>query len=208
MNFFFLSKIIFYGEIMDKNPITKIVDWYNEAKKTEINDPDAIALATVDDTGFPNIRTVLLRKIDSDSFVFFTNYNSQKGNEIENNNNVAFSFHWKSLAKQIRIRGIAEKENGIVADDYYNSRALGSRIGAWASKQSSKLKNREELLERIALMEKKFKSNPPRPPFWGGIRIRPLSIEFWKEGKFRLHERELWKRLDLDQKWSIDNLYP
>ena len=96
MNFFFLSKIIFYGEIMDKNPITKIVDWYNEAKKTEINDPDAITLATVDDTGFPNIRTVLLRKIDSDSFVFFTNYNSQKGNEIENNNNVAFSFHWKS----------------------------------------------------------------------------------------------------------------
>ena len=119
-----------------------------------------------------------------------------------------FCFHWKSLAKQIRIRGIAEKENGIVADDYYNSRALGSRIGAWASKQSSKLKNREELLERIALIEKKFKSNPPRPPFWGGIRIRPLSIEFWKEGKFRLHERELWKRLDLDKKWSIDNLYP
>ena len=193
---------------MDKNPITKIVDWYNEAKKTEINDPDAITLATVDDTGFPNIRTVLLRKIDSDSFVFFTNYNSQKGKEIEINNNVAFSFHWKSLAKQIRIRGIAEKENGIVADDYYNSRALGSRIGAWASKQSSKLKNREELLERIAFMEKKFKSKPPRPDFWGGIRIRPLSIEFWKEGKFRLHERELWKRLDLDQKWSIDNLYP
>ncbi len=193
---------------MAKNPITKIVDWYNEAKKTEINDPDAITLATVDDTGFPNIRTVLLRKIDSDSFVFFTNYNSQKGKEIENNNNVAFSFHWKSLAKQIRIRGIAEKEDSIVADDYYNSRALGSRIGAWASKQSSKLKNREELLERIALMEKKFKSNPPRPVFWGGIRIRPLSIEFWKEGKFRLHERELWKRLDFDQKWSIDNLYP
>ena len=150
---------------MDKNPITKIVDWYNEAKKTEINDPDAITLATVDDTGFPNIRTVLLRKIDIDSFVFFTNYNSQKGNEIENNNNVAFSFHWKSLAKQIRIRGIAEKENGKVADDYYNSRALGSRIGAWASKQSSKLKNREELLERITFMENKFKSNPPRPPF-------------------------------------------
>jgi len=193
---------------MGKNPITKIVDWYNEAKKTEINDPDAITLATVDNTGFPNIRTVLLRKIDSDSFVFFTNYNSQKGKEIENNNNVAFSFHWKSLAKQIRIRGIAEKENSIVADDYYNSRSLGSRIGAWASKQSSKLINREELLERIAFMENKFKSNPPRPDFWGGIRIRPLSIEFWKEGKFRLHERELWKRIDLDQKWSIEKLYP
>ena len=193
---------------MGKNPITKIVDWYNEAKKTEINDHDAITLATVDNTGFPNIRTVLLRKIDSDSFVFFTNYNSQKGKEIENNNNVAFSFHWKSLAKQIRIRGIAEKENSIVADDYYNSRSLGSRIGAWASKQSSKLINREELLERIAFMEKKFKSNPPRPDFWGGIRIRPLSIEFWKEGKFRLHERELWKRIDLDQKWSIEKLYP
>ena len=149
MNFFFLSKIIFYGEIMDKNPITKIVDWYNEAKKTEINDPDAITLATVDDTGFPNIRTVLLRKIDSDSFVFFTNYNSQKGNEIENNNNVAFSFHWKSLAKQIRIRGIAEKENGIVADDYYNSRPYKNKIGAWASYQSQVLDKRDTFLEKI-----------------------------------------------------------
>ena len=208
MNFIFLSKIIFNGDVMDKNPIVKIIDWYNEAKKTEINDPDAITLATVDDTGFPNVRTVLLRKIDTDSFVFFTNYYSQKGREIEHNNKIAFSFYWKTLARQVRIRGIAEKENSKVADDYYNSRALGSRIGAWASKQSAVLKNRDELLERISLMEKKFKSNPPKPDFWGGIRIRPLSIEFWREGKFRLHERELWKRFELNQEWSIQKLYP
>ena len=112
MNFIFLSKTLFHGEVMDKNPIIKILEWYNEAKKSEINDPDAITLATVDDKGFPNIRTVLLRKIDNDSFVFFTNYNSQKGKEIEHNNKIAFSFHWKTLAKQIRIRGITEKENG------------------------------------------------------------------------------------------------
>ena len=176
---------------MDKNPITKIVDWYNEAKKTEINDPDAITLATVDDTGFPNIRTVLLRKIDSDSFVFFTNYNSQKGNEIENNNNVAFSFHWKSLAKQIRIRGIAEKENGIVADDYYNSRALGSRIGAWASKQSSILKKREELYQSIEDYKKKYpdENNVPRPTHWSGWSLNPNSIEFWLDGEDRIHQR-------------------
>ena len=208
MNFIFLSKTLFHGEVMDKNPIIKILEWYNEAKNSEINDPDAITLATVDDKGFPNIRTVLLRKIDNDSFVFFTNYNSQKGKEIEHNNKIAFSFHWKTLAKQIRIRGITEKENGTVADDYYNSRALGSRIGAWASKQSSILNNRKELLDRIKLMENKFKSNPPRPDFWGGIRIRPLSIEFWKEGKYRLHERELWKRSNIDGDWSIKNLYP
>ena len=193
---------------MDNNPISKIVDWYNDAKKSEINDPDAITLATVDKSGFPNIRTVLLRKIDNDSFVFFTNYNSQKGREIANNNKIAFSFHWKTLAKQIRIRGLAERENTVIADDYYNSRALGSRIGAWASKQSEVLKNREELIERIDFMKKKFKSNPPRPEFWGGIRIRPLSIEFWKEGEFRLHERELWQRLTVDEPWSINNLYP
>ena len=193
---------------MDKNPIEKIVDWLNDAKKSEINDPDAITLATVDNFGFPNIRTVLLRRIDHDSFVFFTNYNSQKGKEITGNNKVAFSFYWKTLSKQIRIRGIAEKENSEIADKYYNSRALGSRIGAWASKQSSIMKNREELLDRIKMMEEKFLSDPPRPDFWGGIRVRPLSIEFWEEGKFRLHERELWKRKTLDQSWTINILYP
>ena len=151
---------------------------------------------------------VLLKGLSDKGFVFYTNFNSKKGNELKINQKASMCFHWKSLRRQVRISGEVEEVTAKEADDYYNSRALGSRIGAWASKQSSKLKNREELLERIALMEKKFKSNPPRPPFWGGIRIRPLSIEFWKEGKFRLHERELWKRLDLDQKWSIDNLYP
>ena len=114
----------------------------------------------------------------------------------------------KSLAKQIRVRGITEKEDGVIADDYYSSRDLGSRIGAWASRQSSILKNRQELLQRVREVEKKFKNDPPRPSFWWGIRIRPISIEFWTDGEFRLHERELWTRIKVDSAWSKCLLYP
>ena len=149
-----------------------------------------------------------MKKIESDSFLFFTNFSSNKVKEIEFNEKVAFSFHWKSLAKQIRVKGIAEKEEGQVADDYYHSRSLGSRIGAWASKQSAVLNERKELLDRIITAEKKFKTHPPRPSFWGGIRITPLSIEFWKEGESRLHERELWSREDVGSTWTSCFLYP
>ena len=190
------------------NPIDLFGEWFKEAKKNEINDPNALALATADKSGIPTVRMVLMKNFSNEGFVFYTNFNSKKSFDLKENPNASMCFHWKSLLRQIRITGKISKVSDEDADEYYKSRSYGSRIGAWASKQSSKLKNREELLERIALMEKKFKSNPPRPAFWGGIRIRPLSIEFWKEGKFRLHERELWKRLDLDQKWSIDNLYP
>ncbi len=188
--------------------MNKVMIWLKEAKKTEINDPDAVSLATVDKDGLPNVRTVLLRRIDGDSFTFFTNYTSNKAVEIEFNNKVAFSFHWKSLAKQIRVRGIAEKEDGELADHYYCSRALGSRLGAWASRQSSILVSRQELLDRFVEAEKKFGNDPPRPRFWGGIRILPLSIEFWEQGESRLHERELWARKKVGQPWSKWFLYP
>ena len=193
---------------MRNNPIEKILIWLDQAKKSEINDPDAISLATVDENGFPNVRTVLLRRVEEDSFVFFTNYGSKKAQEIVGSGKVAFSFHWKSLAKQIRVRGHAEKEEGQVADDYYYSRALGSRIGAWASRQSEVLINRQELLNRVAKTEMKFGDDPPRPSFWGGIRIHPLSIEFWEEGNSRLHQRELWTRSELKANWSSTFLFP
>tara|TARA_B100000965_G_scaffold386401_1_gene388628 strand:+ start:648 stop:1229 length:582 start_codon:yes stop_codon:yes gene_type:complete len=193
---------------MKSDPINKVKAWMEQARNTEKSDADAISLATIDEMGFPNVRMVLLRKIEADSFVFFTNYTSKKAKEIEFSNKVAFSFHWKSLAKQIRVRGVSEKEDGVIADDYYSSRDLGSRIGAWASKQSAVLKNRQELLQRVREVEKKFKNDPPRPSFWGGIRIRPLSIEFWTDGEFRLHERELWTRTNVDSAWSKCLLYP
>ena len=193
---------------MKSDPINKVKAWMEQARNTEKSDADAISLATIDEMGFPNVRMVLLRKIEADSFVFFTNYTSKKAKEIEFSNKVAFSFHWKSLAKQIRVRGVSEKEDGVIADDYYSSRDLGSRIGAWASRQSAVLKNRQELLQRVREAEKKFKNDPPRPTFWGGIRIRPLSIEFWTDGEFRLHERELWTRAKVDSAWSKCLLYP
>ena len=193
---------------MKSDPINKVKAWMEQARNTEKSDADAISLATIDEMGFPNVRMVLLRKIEADSFVFFTNYTSKKAKEIEFSNKVAFSFHWKSLAKQIRVRGVSEKEDGVIADDYYSSRDLGSRIGAWASRQSAVLKNRQELLQRVREAEKKFKNDPPRPTFWGGIRIRPLSIEFWTDGEFRLHERELWTRTKVDSPWSKCLLYP
>ena len=193
---------------MKSDPINKVKAWMEQARNTEKSDADAISLATIDEMGFPNVRMVLLRKIEADSFVFFTNYTSKKAKEIEFSNKVAFSFHWKSLAKQIRVRGVSEKEDGVIADDYYSSRDLGSRIGAWASRQSAVLKNRQELLQRVREVEKKFKNDPPRPSFWGGIRIRPLSIEFWTDGEFRLHERELWTRTKVDSAWSKCLLYP
>ena len=193
---------------MKSDPINKVKAWMEQARNTEKSDADAISLATIDEKGFPNVRMVLLRKIEADSFVFFTNYTSKKAKEIEFSNKVAFSFHWKSLAKQIRVRGVSEKEDGVIADDYYSSRDLGSRIGAWASRQSAVLKNRQELLQRVREVEKKFKNDPPRPSFWGGIRIRPLSIEFWTDGEFRLHERELWTRAKVDSAWSKCSLYP
>jgi pyridoxamine 5'-phosphate oxidase len=191
-----------------REPFAIFRRWLEEAKKTEINDPDAIALATVDEEGLPNIRMVLLRIIEEDGFVFFTNYESKKAVEMLKSKKAAFNIHWKSLRRQIRVRGHIEKEDSIVADNYFAERPVGSRIAAWASKQSRPLNNREKLIERWKAYENKFRGQVQRPVFWGGIRIRPVEIEFWADGQYRLHDRFLWKRSLGENDWIVNRLNP
>ena len=182
--------------------------WRKEASASEINDPDAIALATVDYYGLPNVRMVLLRVLENDGFVFFTNYSSAKGMEIESSGKVAFVSHWKSIRRQVRVRGVIAKDSSELSEKYFSQRPLGSRIGAWASKQSSKLENKEVLLTKIRKLSKDLGQNPAKPSFWGGFRIKPLEMEFWSDGAYRVHDRFLWKRASLDADWSIDRLSP
>lgn len=195
---------IFAGD----DPFHLVRDWMAEAAKTEPSDPNAMALATADADGLPNVRMVLLKDIEEDAFVFYTNYDSAKGQELSANQQAAFVIHWKSLKRQIRVRGLVEKEDGPQADTYYKSRALQSRIGAWASKQSRPLESRAALVAEATRLGVKLGTNPDRPPFWGGFRIRPLEIEFWADAKFRLHDRFRWKRATIDTAWEIDRLYP
>ena len=191
-----------------KEPLTIFRRWFEEAKKTEVNDPDAIALATVDEEGLPNVRMVLLRIIENDGFVFFTNYGSRKAKEAFLSNKVAFNLHWKSLRRQIRVRGYVEREDGEIADKYFSERQIGSKTAAWASKQSETLSNREELIERWQAYKNDFKENVSRPYFWGGIRIKPIQIEFWADGQYRLHDRFVWERAVGEKFWSVRRLYP
>ncbi len=195
---------IFAGD----DPFAITHDWLEEARAAEPSDHDAAALASVDETGLPNVRTVLLRGLEKDAFVFFTNYESDKGQELLTLGKAAFVLHWKSLRRQIRVRGLVEKEDGAVADAYYLSRPLGSRIGAWASMQSRPLASREELTTANDREASRHGSSPPRPPFWGGLRIRPLEFEFWAEGEFRLHDRFRWTRDELNAAWTITRLNP
>lgn len=195
---------IFAGE----DPFAIARAWMAEAAEKEPNDPEAIALATVDETGLPNVRMVLLREIEAAGFVFYTNYDSVKGREISASGKAAFVLHWKSLRRQIRVRGLVEKEDGEKADVYYASRSLKSRLGAWASRQSEPLASRAALVAEVARMTVAHGSTPPRPPFWGGYRIRPLEIEFWADGAFRLHDRFRWRRESLDAAWQIARLNP
>ena len=195
---------LFAGE----EPFTIFRRWLEDARKAEVNDPDAIALATVDKEGMPDVRMVLLRIIEDDSFVFFTNYGSKKAKEAFLTKKAAFNLHWKSLRRQIRVRGHVEKENGMIADKYFSERAVGSRTAAWASKQSETLKDRQELIERWQFYRNKFDKNVARPDFWGGIRIRPIQIEFWADGQYRLHDRFLWKRRSTEEAWDVCRLYP
>ncbi|PZX06863.1 pyridoxamine 5'-phosphate oxidase [Celeribacter halophilus] len=182
--------------------------WLKEAEAKEINDPNAIAIATVDGDGLPNVRMVLLKEIADDAFVFFTNYESAKGQEIENAGKAAFVMHWKSLRRQVRVRGLVTRETAEASDAYYKSRALGSRIGAWASKQSRPLESKAALMEAVAKEGMKHGPNPKRPPFWGGYRITPLEIEFWADGEFRLHDRFRWSRATPQDAWEIVRLNP
>ena len=181
----------------------------NEARKTESNDPNAVALGTSDHNNSPSIRMVLLKDFNKDGFVFYTNLNSQKGNELKNNPKAAMCFHWKSLLRQVRINGKVKRVSNKVADEYYNTRGYESRIGAWASKQSSILNNRDELLNSIEEYKKKYhnKNEVPRPDHWSGWNLIPTSIEFWLDGDSRIHERLKYIKDDMDH-WTKSLLSP
>ncbi|PLL13019.1 pyridoxamine 5'-phosphate oxidase [Tabrizicola sp. TH137] len=195
---------IFAGD----DPFSIARAWLAEAEPVEPNDPNAIALATVDAAGMPNVRMVLLKDIEADAFVFYTNYGSKKGQEIAASGKAAFVLHWKSLRRQIRVRGVTEREEGPAADAYYASRSLKSRLGAWASRQSEPLDGRATLMAEVAKVTVQQGPNPARPPFWGGIRIRPVEIEFWADGAFRLHDRFRWTRDSVQADWTVTRLNP
>ena len=191
------------------DPFELFEKWYVEAKKKEINDPNALALGTASKKGIPSVRMVLLKSFDKNGFVFYTNLNSQKGNELKENPNASMCFHWKSLLRQIRISGTLKQVDDGTADNYYNSRGYESRIGAWASKQSSVLKSRDELLNSLENFKKKYndKDKVPRPEHWSGWNLKPLSIEFWLDGDNRIHER-LKYTLDENNNWIKNLLSP
>ena len=174
-----------------ENPVDLFRAWYEAAKQSEINDPNAVALATADNSSVPSVRMVLLKDYSDDGFVFYTNLNSKKSNDIKLNPYASMCFHWKSLLRQIRIVGKIYPVDSEEADEYYNSRAYGSRIGAWASQQSQVLKNRNELIKNIQKFKKKFpdEKKVPRPSYWSGWRLKPDKIEFWLDGENRVHER-------------------
>lgn len=196
------------GLFAGDNPFELARAWLAEAEETEINDPNAIALSTVDADGMPNVRMVLLKEIEDGAFVFFTNYESAKGQELEQSGKAAFVLHWKSLRRQIRVRGHVTREDGPQADEYYHSRSLKSRLGAWASQQSRPLQSRSALMAEVAKITATKGPNPDRPPFWGGFRIVPSEIEFWADGAFRLHDRFVWRRKAPDDEWSVVRLNP
>ena len=192
-----------------EDPFELFEKWFDEAKKKEINDPNALALGTADKKGLPSVRIVLLKGFDKNGFVFYTNLNSQKSNEIKDNPNASMCFHWKSLLRQIRVVGNLKQVDDKTADDYYNTRAYESKIGAWASKQSSVSKNRDELLDDLKHFKDKYNDQDkvPRPDHWSGWNLKPSNIEFWLDGDNRIHER-LKYTLDKNNVWIKNLLSP
>ena len=192
-----------------ENPIDLFEEWFKEAKKTEINDPNALALATVGKNEIPSVRMVLLKDFSKKGFVFYTNLKSQKSSEIKSNPNASMCFHWKSLLRQIRITGELYNVPDQDADNYFNSRSYGSRIGAWASNQSSILKSRDDLLKSIEEFKKKYtnEKDVPRPKHWSGWSLNPHEIEFWLDGSDRIHERLRYTKKN-DKEWEKNILSP
>lgn len=190
------------------DPILLFKNWLSEAEKNEIRDPNAMQLATVSKNGMPSVRTVLLKDIIDTSFVFYTNYESRKSNEINETAKGAICFYWKSLNRQVRLTGSINKVSDQVSDKYYQSRSRGSRIGAWASKQSRELESREVLMEKVKLLESKYDEDIPRPTFWGGFALKPDEFEFWEDGDFRLHDRFVLKPTALKNEWTAKRYYP
>ncbi len=196
---------IFAGD----DPFALARAWLDEATGTEPEDPNAIALSTVDADGLPNVRMVLLKEIEADAFVFYTNFEGKKGRELAANPRAAFVMHWKSLRRQVRVRGPVERVEDAQADAYYASRSLQSRLGAWASRQSEPLAGRGALMAEVAKVTATHGPSPKRPPFWGGFRIKPVEIEFWADGPFRLHDRFRWSRTTpVQTEWHVERLNP
>src|SRR6056297_749529 len=182
--------------------------WLDEATEAEVNDPNAMALATVDADGLPNVRMVLLKEISADAFWFYTNYQSAKGRELEQSGRAAMVLHWKSLRRQLRIRGNVTREDGAAADEYFASRSLKSRLGAWASHQSEPLESRGALMARVAKITAQKGTNPPRPDFWGGFRVDRVELGSGPDGAFALHTSSLWRGEPPETNWKIQRLNP
>jgi pyridoxamine 5'-phosphate oxidase len=189
------------------NPFTLFQSWYDEAVKTEINDPDAMAIASVDADGMPSVRMVLLRRWSSDGFLFFTNYESRKSGELLATAKAAFCIHWKSQRRQVRVVGTIAKTTAEESDDYFNSRGRGSQIGAWASAQSRPLASRAALEAEVERVEGEFLNAVTRPPHWGGFCLKPQEIEFWQDGEHRLHDRFRFLK-QKNSGWDIKRLNP
>ncbi len=203
-----LTEGVLHHDTLEKNPFELFDDWYSHAQASEINDPDAMALASVNAHGIPSVRIVLLKAWSADGFVFFTNYNGRKAHELLETKKAAACIHWKTLRRQVRIVGDVEKISASKSDEYFSSRARGSQIGAWASEQSQPLKTRDELSKKVAEFEEKFADKPvPRPPHWGGFIIKPVEIEFWADGAFRLHDR-FKLQPDENNHWQATRLNP
>ena len=190
------------------DPIPLFKKWLSEAEKTEPRDPNAMQLATVAKNGMPSVRTVLLKDIINGDFVFYTNYESRKSNEILDTSKGAICFYWKSLNRQVRLVGSIKKVSDEVSDNYYKSRSRGSRIGAWSSKQSRELDSRNTLMEEVKAFEAKYPNDIPRPNFWGGFALTPIEFEFWEDGDFRLHNRFILKPTEKKNQWTAKRYYP
>lgn len=191
----------------ERNPFTLLQEWYDEAKELEPNDPNAIALATVGADGMPSVRMVLLKDFGPDGFVFYTNLESRKGEQVRAHPKAAFVMHWKSLRRQVRVEGDVSPVSGEEADAYFATRDRGSQIGAWASQQSRPLESRYELEKRVAQFGAKYAvGKVPRPPHWSGFRLHPQRIEFWQDKRFRLHDRLVYLRQG--DGWTTERLYP
>ncbi|MCE2517881.1 MAG: pyridoxamine 5'-phosphate oxidase [Alphaproteobacteria bacterium] len=190
-----------------ENPFDLLDQWLNDAAGSEINDPNAVALASVAEDGFPSVRMVLMKGRDDEAVHFYTNFTSRKAGELDATRKAAMCFHWKSLRRQIRLVGAIERVDDVTADDYYNSRPYGSRIGAWASDQSSPLDSRATLAGKVEEFSRTYPENPPRPPYWGGYRLVPHEMEFWIDGESRLHDRFRFTK-SVENGWSAARLYP
>ena len=190
-------------------PFRLFAAWLEEATRAETHNPNAMALATVDKDGLPNVRMVLLKGFDENGFVFYSNNESRKGEELAANAKAGLAFYWKSLDRQVRVRGTVAPVSDAEADAYFASRPRGAQLGAWASKQSAPLESRFAFEKAVALMTAKYGvSEVPRPPYWIGYRVTPLAIEFWHERPFRLHDRILFAREPGGDAWTKTRLYP